>query len=50
MFYRLGTSNPEKGISAKQHTSNFNIDENSMRIGIETMVWITQALSQLDKK
>jgi amidohydrolase len=49
-FYRLGTSNPEKGIIAKQHTSNFNIDENSMRIGIETMVWITQALSQLDKK
>ncbi len=49
-FYRLGTSNPEKGINAKQHTSNFNIDENSMRIGIETMVWITQALSQLDKK
>lgn len=49
-FYRLGTSNPEKGIKAKQHTSNFNIDENSMRIGIETMVWITQALSQLDKK
>lgn len=49
-FYRLGTSNPEKGIKAKQHTSDFNIDENSMRIGIETMVWITQALSQLDKK
>ncbi|MBO2523335.1 MAG: amidohydrolase [Bacteroidetes bacterium] len=49
-FYRLGTSNPEKGISAKQHTSNFNIDENAMKIGIETMVWITQALSQLDKK
>lgn len=49
-FYRLGTSNPEKGINAKQHTSIFNIDENSMRIGIETMVWITQALSQLDKK
>lgn len=49
-FYRLGTSNPEKGIVAKQHTSNFNIDENAMKIGIETMVWITQALSQLDKK
>lgn len=49
-FYRLGTSNLENGIIAKQHTSNFNIDENSMRIGIETMVWITQALSQLDKK
>lgn len=49
-FYRLGTSNPEKGIKAKQHTSDFNIDENAMKIGIETMVWITQALSQLDKK
>ncbi len=40
-FYRLGTSNPEKGIKAKQHTSNFNIDENAMRIGIETMTYIT---------
>ena len=49
-FYRLGTSNSEKGIKAKQHTSDFNIDENAMKIGIETMVWITQALSQLDKK
>ena len=40
-FYRLGTSNPEKGINAKQHTSNFNIDENSMRIGIETITYLT---------
>lgn len=40
-FYRLGTANPEKGIKAKQHTSNFNIDENAMRIGIETMTYIT---------
>ena len=40
-FYRLGTSNPEKGIKAKQHTSNFNIDENAMRIGIETMTYLT---------
>ena len=40
-FYRLGTSNHEKGIKAKQHTSNFNIDENAMRIGIETMTYIT---------
>ena len=40
-FYRLGTSNPEKGITAKQHTSNFDIDENSMKIGIETMAFLT---------
>ena len=47
-FYRLGTSNPSKGIDYKQHTSNFNIDENAMKIGMETMVWITHALSQRD--
>ena len=47
-FYRLGTSNPAKGIDSKQHTSSFDIDENSMKIGIETMVWITHALSQRD--
>ncbi len=49
-FYRLGTANPAKDIDYKQHTANFNIDEESMKIGIETMVWITQALSQQDKK
>ena len=40
-FYRLGTSNPEKGIVAKQHTSTFDIDENAMRIGMETMTFLT---------
>ena len=40
-FYRLGTSNPAKGIVAKQHTSNFDIDENSMKIGMETMTFLT---------
>lgn len=40
-FYRLGTSNPEKGIVSKQHTSNFNIDENAMKIGIETITYLT---------
>ena len=39
-FYRLGTSNPEKGIDSKQHTSTFDIDENSMKIGMETMVYL----------
>ena len=40
-FYRLGTSNPEKGIVAKQHTSTFDIDENAMKIGMETMTFLT---------
>ncbi|MBO4574143.1 MAG: amidohydrolase [Bacteroidales bacterium] len=40
-FYRLGTSNPAKGIVAKQHTSTFDIDENSMKIGMETMTFLT---------
>ena len=40
-FYRLGTSNPENGIVAKQHTSTFDIDENAMKIGMETMTFLT---------
>ena len=40
-FYRLGTSNHEKGIDSKQHTSTFDIDENSMKIGMETMTFLT---------
>lgn len=48
-FYRLGTANPSKGIDSKQHTATFDIDEESMKIGMETMVWITHALSQQDK-
>ena len=40
-FYRLGTANPAKGIDYKQHTSNFDIDENSMKIGMETMTFLT---------
>ena len=48
-FYRLGTANLAKGIDSKQHTATFDIDEESMKIGMETMVWITHALSQQDK-
>ena len=40
-FYRLGTANPAKGIDSKQHTSNFDIDENAMKIGMETMTFLT---------
>ena len=40
-FYRLGTANSVKGIDSKQHTSTFDIDEESMKIGMETMVDLT---------
>ena len=39
-FYRLGTSNSSKGIDFKQHTANFDIDEESMKIGMGTMVYL----------
>ena len=39
-FYRLGTGNKEKGISAGVHTPHFNIDENAIEIGIGMMAWL----------
>lgn len=36
-FFRLGTGNKEKGISAGVHTPLFNIDENAIEIGIGLM-------------
>ena len=43
-FYRLGTSNSSKGIDFKQHTATFNIDEESMKIGMELMSYLTLKL------
>ncbi len=40
-FYRLGTSNPAKSIESKQHTGTFDIDEESMKIGMEMMTFLT---------
>jgi len=39
-LYRLGTSNPDKNIDSKQHTSTFNIDENAMQLGTGLMAFI----------
>ncbi len=39
-FYRLGTGNKEKGISAGVHTPHFNIDENAIEIGMGMMAWL----------
>ena len=39
-FYRLGTSNVEKGITSGLHTSTFNIDEKSLEIGMGLMAYL----------
>ena len=39
-FYRLGTSNPSKGITAYVHTPSFNIDEDALKIGPGLMAWM----------
>lgn len=39
-FYRLGTGNKTKGITASVHTPNFNIDEESLKIAPGLMAWI----------
>ncbi len=39
-FYRLGTMNKAKGITAGVHTPIFNIDENAIEIGMGMMAWL----------
>lgn len=39
-FFRLGTMNTEKGITAGVHTPVFNIDENAIEIGMGMMAWL----------
>ncbi|MBE6337467.1 MAG: amidohydrolase [Lentimicrobiaceae bacterium] len=39
-MYRIGTSNIEKGITSKQHTSTFNIDEDALETGVGLMAYI----------
>ena len=45
-FYRLGTANENKGITSNLHTPTFDVDEQSIEIGIGVMTWI--ALKQLE--
>jgi amidohydrolase len=45
-FFRLGTGNKSKGITSGVHTSNFDIDEKSLEIGIGLMAWL--ALNELN--
>lgn len=39
-FYRLGTGNPERGITSPIHTDTFDIDENALETGIGLMAWL----------
>ena len=39
-FYRLGTMNKAKGITAGVHTPVFNIDESAIEIGMGMMAWL----------
>lgn len=44
-FYRLGTRNKDKGITAYVHTPNFDIDEDALKISPGLMAWM--AISEL---
>jgi amidohydrolase len=44
-FYRLGTGNTERGITAPVHTDRFDIDESALETGMGLMTWL--ALSEL---
>ena len=44
-FYRLGTANKEKGIIHGLHTSSFDIDENSLEIGMGLMAFLATSES-----
>lgn len=45
-FYRLGTANHHKGISAYVHTPTFDIDEDALKIGPGLMAWM--AIKELE--
>ena len=44
-FYRLGTANKENGIIHGLHTSSFDIDENSLEIGMGLMAFLATSES-----
>ncbi|MCU0360683.1 MAG: M20 family metallopeptidase [Bacteroidia bacterium] len=39
-FFRLGTGNSKKGITAGVHTANFDIDESALQTGSGVMAWL----------
>lgn len=50
-FYRLGTGNADKGITAGVHTPTFNIDEFSLQTGMGLLAWMAiQSLENSNNK
>lgn len=47
-YYRLGTGNKAKGITADLHTSRFDVDETAMETSVGLMCWI--AINELSDK
>ena len=47
-FYRLGTGNPDRGITSPIHTDTFDIDEAALETGVGLMTWL--ALKELGMK
>lgn len=45
-FYRLGTMNAAKGITAGVHTPVFNIDESAIEIGMGMMAWMGASIGR----
>lgn len=39
-FYRLGTGNPERGITSPIHTDTFDVDEAALQTGMGLMAWL----------
>lgn len=39
-FYRLGTGNPERGITSSLHTDTFDVDEAALETGMAMMSWL----------
>ena len=39
-FYRLGTGNPERGITSPIHTDTFDVDESALETGTGLMAWL----------
>lgn len=49
-FYRLGVKSPKENTIKNLHTSTFDIDENSLITGMQTMAWSTVKFLEKNKK
>ncbi len=45
-FYRLGTMNRERGITASNHSAEFDIDENALAIGVNMLEALALKLTE----